>query len=52
MPDATATMALYGARQLANGMRAVRANTIRIAEDIPESKYDFRATPTTRSAGP
>ena len=49
MPDATATMALYGARQLANGMRAVRANTIRIAEDIPESKYGFRATPTTRS---
>src|SRR5688500_8469127 len=47
MPEAT--MTLYGAQQLAAGMRAVRANTIRIAEDIPESDYGFRATPATRS---
>lgn len=30
-------------------MRAVRANTILMAEDIPEEKYSFRATPVTRS---
>lgn len=40
---------LYGIRQLAAGMRAVRQNTILIAEDIPEAKYGFRATPDTRS---
>ena len=43
------TMSLYGIQQLADAMRAVRQNTILIAEDIPESKYDFRATPDTRS---
>lgn len=42
---------LYGTRQLVEGMRAVRANTIRMAEDIPEDKFGFRATPTTRSIG-
>jgi uncharacterized damage-inducible protein DinB len=42
-------MSLYGVRQLAAGMRAVRQNTILIASDIPESKYAFRATPETRS---
>ena len=40
---------LYGVHQLAAGMRAVRQNTILIAEDIPEAKYGFRATPGTRS---
>jgi uncharacterized protein YndB with AHSA1/START domain/uncharacterized damage-inducible protein DinB len=40
---------LYGIRQLAAGMRAVRQNTVLIAGDIPESKYGFRATPGTRS---
>jgi uncharacterized damage-inducible protein DinB len=42
-------MALYGVRQLAASMRAVRRNTILIAGDIPESQYGFRATPETRS---
>ena len=42
-------MSLYGIRQLADSMRAVRQNTILIADDIPESKYAFRATPETRS---
>lgn len=41
--------ALYGVRQLADGMRAVRANTILMAGDIPESRYDFRPTPASRS---
>ena len=40
---------LYGTRQLAASMRAVRQNTIVMAEDIPESQYGFRATPVTRS---
>jgi uncharacterized damage-inducible protein DinB len=42
-------MSLYGTRQLADSMRAVRQNTILIAGDIPESQYAFRATPETRS---
>jgi uncharacterized protein YndB with AHSA1/START domain/uncharacterized damage-inducible protein DinB len=45
-PDATS---LYGVRQLAAGMRAVRANTIIMAADIPESQYDYRPTPASRS---
>lgn len=40
---------LYGARQLADSKRAVRANTVLLAEDIPESEFGFRATPATRS---
>jgi uncharacterized damage-inducible protein DinB len=42
-------MSLYGVRQLAGSMRAVRQNTILMAGDIPESHYAFRATPETRS---
>ena len=42
-------LALYGVRELADGMRAVRRNTILIAQDIPEAQYGFRATPETRS---
>jgi len=44
-----AARSLYGRRQLADSMRAVRQNTILMAGDIPESKYGFRATPGTRS---
>jgi uncharacterized damage-inducible protein DinB len=40
---------LYGIRQLVDSMRAVRANTIAMADDIPDSKYDYRATPLSRS---
>lgn len=35
-------MYLFGTRQLADSMRAVRQNTVLIAEDIPESKYHYR----------
>jgi uncharacterized damage-inducible protein DinB len=42
-------MNLYGPRQLVDGMRTVRKNTIRIAEDIPESEYGYRPTPDSRS---
>ncbi len=35
----------YGAAQLASSFRTVRKNTIQIAEDVPENKYDFVAAP-------
>ena len=44
-------MASYGAAQLASSFRTVRANTIQIAEDIPENKYDFVPAPGTQSVG-
>jgi uncharacterized damage-inducible protein DinB len=42
-------MMFYGGRQLASSFRTVRANTIQLAEDIPEPKYAFKAAPDTRS---
>jgi len=42
-------MTYYGAKELAASFRTVRKNTIQIAEEIPESKYEFRAAPDTRS---
>jgi len=42
-------MASYGGQEMAASFRTVRNNTIQIAEDIPESKYDFTAAPGTRS---
>lgn len=42
-------MTNYGGRELAASFRTVRGNTIRIAEEIPESRYDFKATPDTRT---
>jgi uncharacterized damage-inducible protein DinB len=39
----------YGGKELAASFRTVRKNTIQVAEDIPESKYDFKATPDTRT---
>lgn len=42
-------MTYYGGKQLATAFRTVRNNTIKMAEEIPESKYDFRASPDTRS---
>ena len=39
----------YGGKDLANAFRTVRKNTIQIAEDIPEAKYDFVAAPEVRS---
>jgi uncharacterized damage-inducible protein DinB len=41
----------YGAKDLASSFRTVRKNTLTIAQDIPEEKYDFRAAPGTRSVG-
>jgi uncharacterized damage-inducible protein DinB len=42
-------MNLYEPKQLADGMRVVRKNTIAIAEDIPEAQYDYHPTPDSRS---
>jgi uncharacterized damage-inducible protein DinB len=36
-------MSAYGPKELADGFRTVRRNTLQIANDIPEDKYDFRA---------
>jgi uncharacterized damage-inducible protein DinB len=40
---------VYGSRELAASFRTVRNNTIQIAEDIPEDKYDFVPAPGVMS---
>jgi uncharacterized damage-inducible protein DinB len=42
-------MTYYGGEQLANAFRTVRKNTLAIAQDLPEDKYNFRAAPDTRT---
>ena len=42
-------MTFYGAKEMADSFRTVRRNTIQIAQDIPEDKYSFRATPDSMS---
>jgi len=42
-------MNYYGAKELAEGIRRVRKNTIIIAEEIGEQHYGFQATPDTRT---
>lgn len=42
-------MNYYGGKELAASFRTVRNNTIKIAEEIGEEHYGFRATPETRS---
>jgi uncharacterized damage-inducible protein DinB len=42
-------MTYYGGKEMAASLRTVRANTIRIAEEIPEEKYSFKPTPESRS---
>jgi uncharacterized damage-inducible protein DinB len=42
-------MNLYGPKQLADSIRAVRRNTVRIAEDIHEDDYLYRPTVGCRS---
>jgi len=44
-------MIAYGSTELANAFRTVRKNTVQIAEEIPEDKYDYVATPGVRSVG-
>ncbi len=40
---------MYGSSELAAAFRTVRNNTIQIADEIPEDKYDFVAAPGTKS---
>ena len=42
-------MSVYGAAELAKAFRTVRRNTVQIAEEIPEDKYDFVPAPGARS---
>jgi uncharacterized damage-inducible protein DinB len=42
-------MTYYGGKELADAFRTVRKNTIQIAQDIPEDKYDFKPSPESRS---
>src|SRR5258705_5591385 len=42
-------MTYYGGKELAAAFRTVRKNTIQIAQDIPEDKYDFKPAPDSRS---
>jgi uncharacterized damage-inducible protein DinB len=44
-------MNYYGGKELAASFRTVRNNTIQVAEEIPESKYGFKAAPDVRSVG-
>ena len=42
-------MSAYGAAELAKSFRTVRNNTVQIAQDIPENKYDFVAATGVKS---
>jgi uncharacterized damage-inducible protein DinB len=44
-------MTYYGPKELAASFRTVRNNTLKIAEEIPEEQYNFRAAPGCRSVG-
>ena len=44
-------MTYYGGAEMAASFRTVRMNTVQIAEEIPEDKYGFKASPDTRSIG-
>jgi uncharacterized damage-inducible protein DinB len=44
-------MNYYGAKEMAASYRTVRGNTIKIAEEIPEDKYSFRAAEGTKTVG-
>jgi uncharacterized damage-inducible protein DinB len=44
-------MNYYGGKEIAAAFRTVRRNTLQMADEIPESQYDFRAAPDTRSIG-
>jgi hypothetical protein len=46
--QAEASMTYDGAKELTAGFSTVRNNTIRIAAEIPEQRYDFKAAPEVR----
>src|SRR5207244_5091404 len=47
--DTLEAMNYYGATDLAGSFRTVRNNTLIIAGDIGEERYNFRAAPETRT---
>lgn len=49
MPGGGELLKAYTAQDMARSFRTVRANTIQIAEEIPEDKYSFRPAEGTRS---
>jgi len=44
-------MSIYGGKEMAAAFRTVRKNTIQIAEDIPEDKYNFVPAPGVKPVG-
>jgi uncharacterized damage-inducible protein DinB len=44
-------MTYYGSKNIADSFRTVRKNTLTIANEIPEDRYGFRATPEVMSVG-
>jgi uncharacterized damage-inducible protein DinB len=42
-------MTYYGSKEMAASFRTVRANTLKVAEEIPEEKYSFRPAPGCRT---
>ena len=44
-------MNYYSAKELAESFRTVRKNTLVIAQDLPEEKYNFRPAPDSRCPG-
>jgi uncharacterized damage-inducible protein DinB len=44
-------MTYYGGKEMAASFRTVRENTLKIAEEIPEDKYDFTPAADCRTIG-
>lgn len=44
-------MSPYGPKEMADSFRTVRKNTILVAQDIPEDKYNYRAAEGTMTVG-
>ena len=44
-------MTYYGGKEMAASFRTVRENTLKIAEEIPEDKYDFTPAAECRTIG-
>ena len=42
-------MTIYGGKELAAAFRTVRANTVKVVEEIPDDKLDFVAAPGLRT---
>ena len=45
-------MTYYGGKEMAASFRTVRENTLKIAEEIPDDKYDFTPAADCRKGRP